>query len=294
MTGRICLFGEVLFDLFPDGRRVLGGAPFNVAWNLQALGESPLLISRVGTDADGSSVRNSMQIRGLDTGGLQSGAFEHTGQVRVHIENGEPAYEIVRPVAWDAIETPDPLPQCDLLYHGSLALRSERSRESLMALRTAAPKTIFVDVNLRDPWWDRDSVADLLGGAHWVKFNEDELDLLAPAGQDWKSRACAMVESHALDGLVVTRGGRGASLFTGSGDYLETRPEGIANVVDTVGAGDAFAAVMILGITRGWPLQTCLDRAQQLASAVVGQQGATVYDPGFYSPFSRGWETNQG
>ena len=293
MNGRPCIFGEVLFDHFPDGRRVLGGAPFNVAWNLNALGEAPLLISRVGTDADGSSVRNTMRIRGLDTNGLQDGPGEHTGQVRVRFEDGEPAYEIVRPVAWDAIEPPSPLPRCSLLYHGSLALRSARSRESLMALRAAGPKSIFVDVNLRDPWWDRESVSALLDDARWAKFNEHEFDVLAPAGVDTQARACALIERHGLGALLLTSGERGASLLTASGEHLATRPKKMAEVVDTVGAGDAFAAVMILGILRQWPLQACLDRAQAFASALVGQRGATVHDPAFYTPFAEAWAKRQ-
>ncbi len=141
MTARVCIFGEVLFDHFPDGRRVLGGAPFNVAWNLAALRNHlhnhlhALLLSRVGTDADGDSVRVAMQVWGLDTSGLQKGPGEHTGQVRVRIEDGEPAYDIVRPVAWDAIEQAESPPPCGLLYHGSLALRSESGRSTVSALR---------------------------------------------------------------------------------------------------------------------------------------------------------------
>jgi fructokinase len=286
---RACIFGEVLFDLFPDGRRVLGGAPFNVAWNLAALGADPLLISRVGTDADGSSVRNAMRISGLDDSGLQNGPGENTGQVRVTIEDNEPAYEIVHPVAWDAIAEPDPLPRCGLLYHGSLALRSERSRRTLESLRAAGPGTVFVDVNLRDPWWDHDAVTQLLDGAHWAKFNEHELDLLAPAGEDPETRARATIERYGLKALLLTAGERGASLFTSYGARLATRPPERTEVVDTVGAGDAFAAVMILGILRGWPLQDSLDRAQALASALVGQRGATVHDPAFYGSLSAAW-----
>jgi len=289
VSGRACVFGEVLFDHFPDGRRVLGGAPFNVAWNLRSLGENPLLISRVGTDADGLSVRSAMQARGLDDRGLQSGPKEHTGKVLVRIEDGEPAYEIVHPVAWDAIGIPDPAPQCSLLYHGSLALRSTRSRETLEALRAAGPQTVFVDVNLRDPWWDREAVNRLLDGAHWAKFNRHELEMLAPAGDSDEERVRAMMDRHRLNTVLLTGGERGASLFTADGECLETRPVRQVEVVDTVGAGDAFAAVMIVGILRNWPLQTSLDRAQALASALVGQRGATVRDPGFYAPFTGAW-----
>lgn len=289
MTLPVCIFGEVLFDRFPDGRRVLGGAPFNVAWNLAALGAEPLLISRVGTDEEGDSVRNAMRVRGLDTRGLQVGAGEHTGRVQVTIEDGEPAYDIVHPVAWDAIEPPDPAPRCGLLYHGSLALRSERSRRALETLREAGPDTVFVDVNLRDPWWDRAAVLRLLEGAHWAKFNEAELELLAAPGEDPESRARETLDRYGLQALLLTGGESGARLFTADGQRLETSPAGRVEVVDTVGAGDAFSSVTLLGILRGWPLQTVLDRAQSLASAVVGQRGATVHDPAFYKPFADAW-----
>jgi fructokinase len=292
MKGQACLFGEVLYDLFPDGRRVLGGAPFNVAWNLAALGADPLLLSRVGTDSAGSSVRNAMRIWGLDDSGLQNGPGEHTGQVRIDIEEGEPVYDIVHPVAWDAIAAPDRLPSCELLYHGSLAVRTPRSRDTLDLLRAANHGTVFVDVNLRNPWWDRQTVTELLDGAHWAKFNQEELELLAPPGEGEESRARATIERHGLDALLLTGGERGAVLFTSDGRCLRTQPSSRVEVVDTVGAGDAFAAVMILGILRQWPYQTSLDRAQALAAAVVGQRGATVHDRTFYEPFAAAWAGN--
>ena len=262
MTARACIFGEVLFDHFPDGRRVLGGAPFNVAWNLAALGADPLLVSRVGTDADGDSVRVAMRVWGLDTAGLQNGPGEHTGQVRIQFEDGEPAYDIVRPVAWDAIEKAELPPRCGLLYHGSLALRSAPSRDSLMALRAAGPQTVFVDVNLRDPWWEPEAVTGLLDGAHWAKFNEDELERLAPPGESPEERARAAIERHGLQALLLTGGERGARLFTADGETLEARPQRQVEVVDTVGAGDAFAAV-VDAVRAGDP-EAAAERANDL------------------------------
>ncbi len=148
---------------------------------------------------------------------------------------------------------------------------------------------MFVDVNLRDPWWDPETVTGLLDGAHWAKFNEHELDRLAPPGDSAAARARATIERHGLHALLLTGGERGARLFTADGETLEARPGRQVEVVDTVGAGDAFAAVVILGILRDWPLQTCLDRAQALASAVVGQRGATVHEKAFYAPFAAAW-----
>ena len=290
MSDGICIFGEVLFDHFPDGRRVLGGAPFNVAWNLCAFGEAPLLISRVGTDGNALSVRSAMQVWGMSVAGLQSGPEAPTGLVQVTFEDGEPAYEIVQPAAWDAIGPPDPPPACGLLYHGSLALRGAVSRATLQALRAARPGTVFVDVNLRAPWWDRDVVRALLDGADWVKLNDEELDRLAPPGDTAEDRARLLMERHGIRHVLLTGGSRGAELYPAGGERVATRPAARTEVVDTVGAGDAFSSVMILGIMRGWPLQLSLDRAQQFASAVVGQRGATVHDRGFYGPFREAWD----
>ena len=165
-NGRACIFGEVLFDRFPDGRRVLGGAPFNVAWHLRAFGEDPYLVSRVGDDEDGAAVRAAMRAWGMDEAGLQTDPRLPTGRVQVTIEAGEPAYDIVCPAAWDAIEAPtrerSGSPPCALLYHGSLALRSGPSRRACQSLREAGPGTVFVDVNLRPPWWDRERVLEPL------------------------------------------------------------------------------------------------------------------------------------
>jgi fructokinase len=262
---------------------VLGGAPFNVAWHLRAFGENPHLVSRVGDDADGAAVRAAMRDWGMDASGLQTDPRLPTGRVQVSIDAGEPAYDIVRPAAWDAIQAPADPPPCALFYHGSLALRSEASRRAWRALRDAGPATVFVDVNLRPPWWERGRVLADLRGAHWVKLNHDELGQLAPGDPR------ALLRSLGLRGLLLTEGAQGASLLAADGTHHAVRPEGGVAVADTVGAGDALAAVMILGLLRNWPLPLTLERAQAFASAVVGRRGATVADPAFYAPFVAGF-----
>ena len=200
------VFGEVLFDHFPDGSRVLGGAPFNVAWHLQALGQSPRLVSRVGRDPEGKEVRAAMEDWGMATDNLQTDPQRPTGRVAVSFTDGEPAYDIVSDCAYDNIE-PIAAAPCQLLYHGSLAARAAGSSRALRQLRASGPQTIFVDVNLRPPWWQQTAVHDLLQGAHWVKLNRDELALLAddntgadPAGD--------FLRRYTLQGLLVTKGAR--------------------------------------------------------------------------------------
>ena len=286
---RPCIFGEVLFDHFPDGRRVLGGAPFNVAWHLQAFGASPLMVSRVGADPDGAAVTDLMDDWGMDRSGLQTDPQLPTGRVQVSIEDGEPAYEIVHPSAWDAIEPPGPNVHCSLLYHGTLALRDERARRAWRQLRGGEPGTVFVDVNLRPPWWQRERALEAVAGAQWVKLNRHELDELMPGRESSDRRARALMARHELRGLVLTDGAHGAGILTADGEHREARPSADITVVDTVGAGDALASVVILGLLRGWPLGATLERAQTFASSIVGRRGATVHDPAFYAGFVARW-----
>lgn len=278
-----------MFDHFPNGRRVLGGAPFNVAWHLQAFGEAPVLISRIGADADGASVLGSMKNWGMDAAGVQTDDKLPTGRVQVNIVDDEPHYDIVHPVAWDAIALPQSVPDIALLYHGSLALRENISRQAFQRLRDSCSSLIFTDVNLRLGWWRKRQVLEDIDGADWVKLNGFELDQLMPGSAPMRSRAEAMLRKFELQGLLLTHGSNGAELLTNTGEHITTQPMGEISIKDTVGAGDAMASVMVLGLLRGWPLDQSLDRAQDFASAVVGQRGATVQDKHFYTTVMDHW-----
>ncbi len=282
-----CIFGEVLFDHFPDGSRVLGGAPFNVAWHLQAFRLKPSFISRVGEDAEGMEVRALMERWGMDTGHLQTDSRRPTGKVNVQFVGGEPRYDIQQDCAYDAIEEPA-INSCDLLYHGSLALRSPTSAAALDALRGRLSSTVFIDVNLRSPWWHEEQVQDLLYTADWAKLNQEELALLSQSTTG--CRNCAdFLKRFQLHGVIVTGGADGAELVTVEGQHYKVKPVASGNVVDTVGAGDAFTAVMILGLLHHSPLETTLRRAQDFASELVSRRGATVQDRGMYRGFIEQW-----
>ena len=283
------VFGEVLFDCFPDGGRVLGGAPFNVAWHLQAFGEVPLLISCVGNDPPGDEIRGRMREWGMRADGLQQDREHSTGTVAVTYREGEPSFEILPDQAYDFIQE-QALPETStapLLYHGSLAVRSETSGAALRRLKRE-PRPVFVDVNLRDPWWDRKRVLTLLRGARWAKLNEDELQRLTDCGPDLSSCAEEFRALLGLDLLVVTRGADGA-LALSAEERVEVRPDADLQAVDPVGAGDAFSAALILGLLQRWPLDQTMQRAQTFAGAMVERQGATVDDHDFYRPFLEQW-----
>jgi fructokinase len=289
---RPLIFGEVLFDRFPDGQAVLGGAPFNVAWNLRAFQAAPLFISKVGADALGTQVREAMRLWGLDESGLQTDGCHPTGVVDVTLEHGEPHYRIVPDSAWDFIQCEN-LPdkqQYGLIYHGSLALRQPISHKAWhhLILECDAPR--FVDLNLRMPWWRLENLGPMLDGTRWLKLNADELAALAPHTPNMDRRIQAVYDaSPGIAWLIVTQGEAGAFAVSAQGERCEVKPVRVAQVMDTVGAGDAFSSVLILGLLRGWPMALSLQRAQEFAAAVVGLRGATTIARDFYQPFINEW-----
>ena len=217
--------------------------------------------------------------------GLQVDERLPTGRVKVSLLDGEPSYDIVHPSAWDAIEAPGVMPELQLLYHGSLALRSDVSKRTCRQIRNSSPGLVFVDVNLRAPWWSIEQVREDILGADWIKMNREEFDILMPGGSGVLARAEKALIDHELQGILLTDGSRGAELLTVGGEHESVQPANGLEVVDTVGAGDAMASVVVLGLLRGWPLGPCLEQAQVFASMIVGQRGATIRDSHFYQSF---------
>ena len=285
----LCIFGEVLFDHFPDGKSVLGGAPFNVAWHLQAFAQTPYFISRVGADAEGEWVRQAMREWGMEIGGLQTDPNRPTGRVDISFVGGEPVYNIVEACAYDAIAPPSAPVHCHLFYHGSLALRAPQSRLATQPFKAGRPSIVFLDVNLRAPWWHKSHVLQTVREADWVKLNLDEFNQLTDTSGEADTELRSFVAEYDLKGLVLTCGAQGAKFVSRAGHCLAVRPQPNLEVIDTVGAGDAFAAVTILGLLQDWPMDVTLTRAQAFASQLVCRRGATVRDPDFYQPFVRAW-----
>jgi fructokinase len=286
------IFGEVLFDCFPDGNSVLGGAPFNVAWHLQAFGLSPLLLSAIGDDTLGSKVKSAMIDWNMDVTGLQLDPLHPTGSVDIVFDKGEPQYSIVDHRAYDYINA-NLLPSVaenSILYHGSLALRNQTSREALSTLKAQHTGGIFMDVNLRDPWWQKEFILTMLDEADWVKLNEDELARLGAGKGDIEAQSRELIDAHKLKGLIITLGAKGAMALTDNGGFAKVKPSKTLDVVDTVGAGDAFTSVLILGLLHQWPLEQTMRRAQDFASLMVARQGATVHDRSFYQTKINDWD----
>jgi fructokinase len=298
LLGRPIILGEVLFDVFPGDVAVLGGAPFNVAWHLKGFGLSPLLISRIGEDPRGERILSTMQTWGMDTAGIQIDPVHPTGVVRVALEEGQPQFTILPDQAYDFMDADAALTalegqNCSLLYHGTLITRGA-SQATVQALRQTVPFT-FVDLNLRSPWWEIARVRNLLQGARWVKMNGDEMaEMVQPSQLADLAESSLEATAHALclesgwELLALTLGVEGAWLLT-AGETYRGKAVVVEALVDTVGAGDAFSAVTLLGLHRGWSLENTLSRALDFAAALCGMRGASPQDPGLYASYLEQW-----
>lgn len=299
---RPIVFGELLFDRFADGQSIPGGAPFNVCWHLAGFGQAPLLISAVGDDEPGQRIQALMADWGMDLSGVQIVA-QTTGEVRVDIDDqGEPHYEIVAGQAWDHIDagTAQALVRdipVLLFCHGTLALREHSSRIAVETLRDGLGLPTLVDINLRPPWWQTEVLMQSLTQATWAKLNDDELrHACAGAGLPDGTRATMaknLRARHGLELLLVTAGADGALLVTRNEIVHEHAPK-VSGVVDTVGAGDAFTAVLIIGLIEGWPPQLLLRRAVAFAADIVAIRGATCHDRGLYERHLQCWRQGEG
>ena len=291
LKGRPVIFGEVLFDCFPDGTEVLGGAPFNVAWHLQGFRCDPLLISRVGNDKWGRRVQQSMQDWGLDVAAMQVDDVNRTGLVDIYFQGNHHNFDIRANQAYDYIDVAIAEQamhdaQIALVYHGTLVIRTDRVRHVLQHLLRIPEMPVFLDVNLRDPWWRFEDLPPLLERATWIKVNDEELITIAKqmglGTKDIEETARQIRADYSLDMVIVTLGAQGALAIDSSNGSIRVEPEQNTEIVDTVGAGDAFSSVILLGLLEGWPVLDIMRRAQSFAGRICAQRGATSMDLGLY------------
>ncbi|MFT0813433.1 PfkB family carbohydrate kinase [Synechococcus sp. OH20] len=286
------ILGEVLFDCFPS-QVVLGGAALNVAWNLKGLGSDPLLLSRIGQDEAAEKLLAALRRQGLRLEGLQRDPIHPTGQVQVTLDaEGIPSFAILPDQAYDYIQLDIGVLQPSLLYRGSLAARREAAHRHFQETIPALRCPVFLDLNLRDPWWQPDPIREMLRTCDWLKLNQAELEQVArlegiPAKEVGEQGQILRAQLN-LKGLFLTLGAAGALLITPAQVY-QADPVSVPQIVDTVGAGDGFSAVAILGLLRGWPEEVLLQRAVQFASAICGIAGGAPQDPEFYRPFRQEW-----
>jgi fructokinase len=286
-------------DVFENGTATLGGAPFNVVFHLHQLltalqmGEA-VFVSAVGRDPWGRSIRSAAAAAGMSTDYLAEVDLP-TGSALVFEHEGGAGFEIQQDVAWDFIRLnggASKLAQsCDAVVFGSLAQRSEVSRESIRHFVSQVNGHRLYDVNLRRnttngvAGYSAEIIASSLKLATLVKMNDVELDEVgsllgfAAQAQDPEERARLLMErlrqEYSLTAVAITRGAKGA-LLASEGKHLSLPDSALdQTLVHPVGAGDSFGAGLLFSILQGWAPEHSLELADILSSWVVRHDSAT-------------------
>lgn len=281
--GRVLALGEILWDVFRDSTR-LGGAPLNFTVNVSRMGHEALLISALGDDAPGRSAQATVEAFGIDTRFIRTAPQFSTGSALVRTQpTGQTEFQIQRPAAYDAVQ----LSQDDLrwlaawnpgwLYYGTLFSSTDHSRKLLYELIDNLPDAVrFYDINLRPDSYSGEQVREFLSLANVVKLNETEMKLAAEfadlPGSGIEAFCRAGSARYGWEAACVTLGAQGCGVWS-RGTYAEAAAYPV-KVVDTVGAGDGFAAALLHGLSQRWPPHQIAEFANRIGAGIASSPGA--------------------
>lgn len=274
--------GEVLWDMLPSGPQ-LGGAPANFACHIRALGANASLVSGVGEDRLGDKALHLLKARGLDLACVIRDPHRPTGTVAVDVgTDGQPRFEIVEHVAWDAIRATEPaldrVRRADAICFGSLAQRTPEAGRAIRQLVAESPPTALrvFDINLRAPFYQADVVERSLILANVLKLNETELPVIAAQfglNGSVEEQLDTLAGRFDLNTIALTLGAAGSCLYR-AGRWSNEAGRTVS-VIDAVGAGDSYTAALVMGLFWDWPTEALLTRATDIAAFVCTQAGAT-------------------
>lgn len=278
MKNVIC-FGEMLWDMLPSGK-MPGGAPMNVAIHLKNFGNNATVISRVGTDDLGSELVEFIKANELSDEFIQYGQTHLTGMVKVNMDNkNEVSYKIVKPVAWDYIMLEEAalnaVKNSDCFVFGSLSARSEQTFDTLKKLLEVAPLKVL-DINLRPPYYDKETIEFLLQKTDILKLNHLELDEISEwffEARTLPEKLIRLSDAFQIKTICVTLGKDGAMLLHNN-EFFKSAGFPV-EVVDTIGSGDSFLATFLSGFLRKENLEQLLAKACAVGALVATHHGAT-------------------
>ena len=273
--------GELLWDMLPSGKKA-GGAPINFVYHASQVGAESYAITAVGNDPLGDEIVKEVGRAGINA--IAERVDYPTGKVLVELKEGIPSYTIIENVAWDHIPLTDPMKEiakkADAVCFGTLAQRSEESRNTIQTFLSLTPPHVYriLDINLRQHYYSEEIIASSLEKSNVLKMNEEELKLLKRLfSLDHLSdeNACRwFIEKFNLQFLILTAGDNYSTILTpDNSSYIKT-PK--VEVVDTVGAGDAFTGAFITAILQGKSLQEAHLTAVDRSAFVCTRPGAWV------------------
>lgn len=293
----ILVTGEILFDLFKD-RRQMGGAPFNFAFHLKKLGVDVRFISRLGTDDLGKEILDFLSSHQFNTTDIQIDPVLPTGTVQVDVTEHGHEFTITENTAWDRIEFDRRMTSLlaqapDLVYFGSLVQRTETGQALIQRiLERKPPETrVFCDINLRPGSCSAAVIRTCLSGADILKLNREELreaagDTLGSGTAAQDAAARDLMAEHRINRIILTLGPDGSTWITAD-TILHCPAVPIKQIRDTVGAGDAYAAMSAAGILKNLPPAVCMDLASAFAAHICTLEGALPKNDHIYREFTQ-------
>lgn len=273
--------GEVLYDVLPQGAK-LGGAPANFAYHASQFGYEAVAVSAVGNDALGDQALKTFDENGLKY--IIPRVPYPTGTVNVKLDaEGVPTYTFTPNVAWDHIpftpEMQEVAKNACAVCFGSLAQRSDESRESIMKFLDATPKDCLkiFDINLRGTFYDKETIQNGLRHCDILKINDEELiivgRLFGYPGLDIEEKCRLIMKRYNLKMVVLTCGTNGSYVFAPN-DFKSFRETPKVEVADTVGAGDSFTGSFTASILSGKSIEEAHALAVKVSAFVCTQKGA--------------------
>ncbi len=287
----ITSIGEILYDVYPEYKK-LGGAPFNFIHHVWKLGGSANFISRVGDDKNGKEMLKHLKSINFDCRYIHIDPTHPTGKVNIRLlENKMPQFTISQESAWDYIELTDKIKRLvkqktDLLYFSTLSQRSFTTRNTIEHLLNEKIK-YFSDLNLRHHFYNESIIATSLEKSNVIKINDAELDIVTNIiyGRTYSTKDSAkkLIDDFNLDLLCITMGAKGAHLY--SKNYSDKYKTRVENLVDTVGAGDAYSAILCLGYLHQWDVGKINRIASNFAADICTVEGAIPEDDSIYKKY---------
>ncbi|WP_300457058.1 PfkB family carbohydrate kinase [Desulfobacula sp.] len=292
----VLVIGEILFDIFST-YKCIGGAPFNFAFHMKKLGFPVKFISRVGDDSLGREILGFLAGHGFDLEDIQIDQDYPTGSATVDMSmKSDHSFIIAKNTAYDHIDYDEirrllSRYQPDIIYFGTLIQRTRNSFELFQKiLNQKSSKTIsFCDINLRPGCYTEQTITASLNASDILKLNTDELAELMPGSGDMASHKVLvqkLMKPHCIETMILTKGEKGSQWFTAD-RYYKGLPEYSLDIIDTVGAGDAYAAMSVAGILKNLPFERILPLAGLFAAHVCGIQGALIQDSAIYGEFKK-------
>jgi fructokinase len=296
--------GEALIDFIPDERgvplkqvgmfqRAPGGAPANVACAVSRLGGTSAFIGKLGADAFGDFLLDTLNNSGVNTNYISRTNQANTALAFVSLKaDGNREFMFYRNPSADMLLSEDEIDSewfsaKDVLHFGSVDLIEAPVKYAhIKAINSIKSKggLVSFDPNVRLALWNdaqrcRETINDFIPYADILKISDEELEFITGIAEEPMAIASLFIGDVKV--IAYTKGSQGAELYTK--DFNIYVPARKVKVVDTTGAGDAFMGAFLYKISQDLEgicsltkdvAYEILDFANKAASISVMRKGA--------------------